>query len=765
MLSSFGQQYSRVAIDMRTTSFQELQAIGIPIEGVVQKQTLFITELSEHQIEALKNKQIPFTILIEDVQQFYQQRNQNEQIKNVKGPSCYAAQYYQTPVHFHTGSMGGFLTYQEILNELDSMKTLYPHLISTKQPIGTFVTHNNNQIYYVKISDNPHVSEAEPKILYIALMHAREAMGMQQMIYFMWYLLENYNKNQEIKFLVDNLELYFVPCANPDGYIYNQYTDPAGGGMWRKNRRNNGDGSYGVDLNRNFGFMWGYDDNGSSPIPGMETYRGPAAFSEPETQAIKFLCETIQPMFILDYHTYSDVLLYPWGYINEKTPDSTLYDLYASKLTEENYFPYGNPFGLIGYNANGGSMDWYYGEQTTKNKIINWVPELGSIDDGFWPAIYNFEYLAKQCMSMNLNVARFALHTAQLKDLTTDWFTNTSTHFLYSLTRLGMMNNQSFTVSIQPISSNIISVGQPKQYVLNQFQTVYDSISITLDPSILNGDTITFVVQLYNGQVTINDTIRKIYGSPVTVFYSDGSNLNGWSGNWFVTTSSFHSPPSSITDSPFGNYMNNTTRTITSDAINLSNAVAARLTFWCKWDIEPVYDYVQLSISTDNGQTWSPLCGKYTKPGKSYQDHLNPIYDGTQSQWVQEYINLNNWISQTVRFRFKLQSDGWITADGFYFDDFHVEIIPQSIATVNDETTEQTIIYPNPATTSIHIHASAPISLLQVIDLHGQKIMEKLPQQNAVELNVHDIPTGVYLLVIHFSHQTLFKRFIKLPHE
>jgi murein tripeptide amidase MpaA len=67
----------------------------------------------------------------------------------------------------------------------------------------------------------------------------------------MWYLLENYGTNDEVTYLVNNHQLYFVPCINPDGYVYNQTTNPNGGGMWRKNRRNNGGGVYGVDLNQN----------------------------------------------------------------------------------------------------------------------------------------------------------------------------------------------------------------------------------------------------------------------------------------------------------------------------------------------------------------------------------------------------------------------------------------------------------------------------------------------------------------------------------
>ncbi len=94
-------------------------------------------------------------------------------------------------------------------------------------------------------------------MLYTALTHAREPASVQQLLYFMYYILENYGVDDEITDIVDNTELYFVPCVNPDGYVYNQMESPQGGGMWRKNRRNNGDGSFGVDLNRNFGYKWG----------------------------------------------------------------------------------------------------------------------------------------------------------------------------------------------------------------------------------------------------------------------------------------------------------------------------------------------------------------------------------------------------------------------------------------------------------------------------------------------------------------------------
>ena len=97
---------------------------------------------------------------------------------------------------------------------------------------------------------------------------------------------------------------------------YNRSTNPSGGGMWRKNRRNNGDGTYGVDLNRNFGFAWGYDNLGSSPTPGSETYRGPSAFSEPESQAVRDLALLKNYKTHFNLHSYQNAFLYPWGSVS-----------------------------------------------------------------------------------------------------------------------------------------------------------------------------------------------------------------------------------------------------------------------------------------------------------------------------------------------------------------------------------------------------------------------------------------------------------------
>jgi murein tripeptide amidase MpaA len=118
--------------------------------------------------------------------------------------------------------------------------------------------------------------------------HAREPGGMMALIYFMWWLLENYNTDAEAKALLDSRRITVVPIVNPDGYTFNIQNSPGGGGLWRKNRRRNANNSFGVDLNRNYGTVdfWNSAFGGSSTSPSSDTYRGTDPFSEPETAAL-----------------------------------------------------------------------------------------------------------------------------------------------------------------------------------------------------------------------------------------------------------------------------------------------------------------------------------------------------------------------------------------------------------------------------------------------------------------------------------------------
>jgi len=240
----------------------------------------------------------------------------------------------------------------------------------------------------------------------------------------MWYLLENYSTNPDGKFLVDNTEMFFVPCVNPDGYEYNRTTNPGGGGMWRKNRRNNGS-TYGVDLNRNYGYNWGYDNTGSSPTSSSDTYRGTAAFSEPETQAMRNFCNARQFKTALNAHTYSNLLIYPWGYLPSLyTPDSATFVNWSILMCETSRFLYGTGDQTVQYVVNGDSDDWMYGEQLSKPKILAMTPEAGSSSDGFWPASSRIIDICKTTFNQNLNLAKLVTNFVKVIDQCEHFFFN-----------------------------------------------------------------------------------------------------------------------------------------------------------------------------------------------------------------------------------------------------------------------------------------------------------------------------------------------------
>ncbi|MGY5007824.1 M14 family zinc carboxypeptidase [Streptomyces sp. 900105755] len=174
---------------------------------------------------------------------------------------------------------------------------------------------------------------SKPSVLYVSNQHAREWITPEMTRRLMHYYLDNYSTNQRIKKIVDSTELWFVLSANPDGYDYTFKN--SGTRLWRKNLRDvNGDGVIstgdGVDLNRNFGYKWGYDDEGSSPNPTSETYRGASPESEPETRALDGFEKRIGFTYGINYHSAAELLLYGVGWqVATPTPDDVLYKALA----------------------------------------------------------------------------------------------------------------------------------------------------------------------------------------------------------------------------------------------------------------------------------------------------------------------------------------------------------------------------------------------------------------------------------------------------
>lgn len=219
-------------------------------------------------------------------------------------------------------------------------------------------------IYALRISDNAHrIEPDEPAILVDGCHHAREWIAVEVPLFFADYLVSNYRKIGDVTRLVDHAEVWIVPILNPDGYVYTE-TDR----FWRKTRRNNGDGSFGVDANRNYSIGWG-DDAGSSGVTFSEVYRGPSPFSEPETQAIRDLMEgSFGRTFstALSYHNFSQLVLYPNGYTTDLVDNNSEYARLSDEMvrrinashSDPRHDYIGGPAARTLYTASGTSTDW-----------------------------------------------------------------------------------------------------------------------------------------------------------------------------------------------------------------------------------------------------------------------------------------------------------------------------------------------------------------------------------------------------------------------
>jgi len=755
------QEYARVKVFTHSIpgGLQQLGAAGIAVDhGEVKEGQWFISDLSATEMLLLAERGYSFEVLIPDVATYYVEQNEPGALRDEGGlrEQCVPAPTVPIPQNFALGSMGGFYTWQEMLDILDAMYAAYPDLITAKESIGESL--EGRPIHFVRMSNNPTVDQDKPEVFYNALHHSREPASLSQLILYMWHLLENYGSDAEATYLLDNMELYFVPCINPDGYVYNQTIAPNGGGMWRKNRRDNGDGSFGVDLNRNYAQGWGYDNSGSSPNGNSEVYRGTGPFSEPETQVVRDFCESREFRLTLNYHTFGNLLIYPWGYQPSfYTPDSATFVNYGKLLTRDNGYTYGTADQTVNYVVNGGSDDWMYGEQDSKPKIFAMTPEAGEAGDGFWPPASRITDICLVNVSQNLNMAHLSGVYALASDRSPSVLPLEGGYIPFDLMRLGQEPGD-FMVSLN-VLEGAGSSGSPINFTgMELLEERIDSITFTLAASVQQGDVVRFELVVDNGAFAYRDTLSKTIGTATVLLADDGSSLANWQGTWGLSTTTWFSPTSSITDSPFGNYANNTNSSTTlAQDIDLGDATGASLSFMAKWEIEPGYDYVQVLASGNSGLSWTALCGNYTKSGSGFQATGEPLFDGTQATWVQEEMSLDAFLGGPVRLRFRLISDGFVTGDGFYFDDLKVMTTGGTTTGINDHPDAHfgLQIQPNPANDHTLIRYNLPAGVMSatlvVRNALGAVVREQGVNGNSgsTVLRTADLAAGLYTCVLH----------------
>lgn len=679
-----------------------------------------IAEISEHAQKKLQASGYQFEVLIDDVTKYFVEQSKqffkqaasgNRAAFETSGQSI--RNFIPTPSFFSTnnlppGSMGGFYTLAEMNAEMNGLVAAFPSLVQ-KTSLGLSI--EGRDIWCLKISDNVSTDENnEPEVLYLGLQHAREAITGTSLIFFAQYLVQSYDTNQAVKDLVNNREIYIVPCVNPDGYFYNEDNNPSGGGMQRKNRRNVGSdisGQKGVDLNRNYGVDWA-DCAGASTSCGSsntsnETYWGTSEFSEPETQAIRDLCYARNFVAAFDQHCSGPYYSLPFGrrsYHTMSAPDRNFYTFIPALMGKYNGHRAGDSYATVQYEVAGGAKDWWLlgdiesfpGEPNKKRKIYGMTGEAGG--GGFWAPSNQIIELCKNLCFQNMQLAYAVGSYVDIQDMDDIAITTLNPSLGFKIQRIGL-DNQPVTVSIIPLQ-NIQSVGSP--VTINSLPGYYDSqtgnIPIIIPPSLGNGQKIKFVWKVETGGISIYDTVTKMY-NPVTIFSDNmesgsiGSNWNV-SGGWNYNTAFASSGTRSLTESPGGDYGESDIRIAAyQNAFDLSNATAAYISFWTRHRAENFRDILRIQISTNSTDgmdgTWTNLAGRNTvqESNTTNQGRLggSPALTGIRENWTRELIEIpaSFYTSNNVWFRFEFSSDATSSNDfendlddGFNIDDFKI---------------------------------------------------------------------------------------------
>ncbi|MCB2211893.1 immune inhibitor A [bacterium] len=501
--------------------------------------------------------------------------------------------------------MGGYMTYSEVYAWLDDFCTDNPSLVYGPITIG--YSYEGRPIKVFKISDNPTVDEDETEVFINALIHAREVVTPLTVVTYSEYLIDNYGTNNRVTDLVDNREIWLLPMYNVDGYVRNEQTDPNGGGMHRKNMSP----PDGVDLNRNYSYMWGYDNSGSSPNQYSETYRGPSPASEPETQVVMDFTNAREFAAVLNYHTYSNLIILPWGYTYERPPNYDIYLAYGEYMNQTLGWEVGGP--EIIYPTNGGAEDWQEAgdpnEPTSADyHMWSFTFEIGSWSQGgFWPTYNTGVQLANGQIEPLMKFVEVAENPYVLGD--------------------PVAPEMTIPEEVGPMFTATWTHDDP-----NGNDALYYDFAQLSDPMTTDGAELANSV-VFERDGFLRSTIRE-YAGNYSYYSENGNNIN------HNLTAQFSIPVEA-----------NTT-----------------LTFQAWYEIENNWDYAYVMVSTD-GENFETIPGNITTDYNPNGTNMGNGITGDSNGWVEGIFPLSDYAGQDVWIQLAYITDGGVIDEGIYFDE------------------------------------------------------------------------------------------------
>jgi hypothetical protein len=495
---------------------------------------------------------------------------------------------------------------QDVMDSVAAIATNYPEI--ARLDTLPFTTHEGRILLALKISDNVDSEEDEVELLFTGLHHAREWPTVNIMLFLADTLTSAYGIDPHITSVVDSRQIWVMPCVNPDGYFYSY---DAGHEWWRKNRTYFPQyGTRGVDPNRNYDGacngsplgQWGSNRGQTSRYPDSEIYDGPSPASEAEIQATNYLIEEHDFVFGANYHTHGEMVIWPWSYIQEQIPDDGIIthvgEEMASRITQQDGSGTYDAFQASGpgmYETNGGACDWSYG-YTLYQKGSNLLPFTIETCQSFHPN----ESVLDQVMRENFDGALYLCDVAD------------------------SVRNAMIPYVLPPVAAPLDTVSPPdfdiawtqrnpranaEMYELEErmgFSPVVDSAESGTDLWVMEGFT-TSSARVHDGT------------------YSFYSSLTGSAADTAVAMTTKHPLPVKAGDS---------------------------LTFWYYANIEDLYDYAYVEVSTDR-MGWDIL----------------EFLTGTKG-WDRLAYSLENYIGGSVFFRFRYAKDDMDPGsyEGLYVD-------------------------------------------------------------------------------------------------
>ncbi len=651
MLLSAYQYPAKLKTNDKIKTVHELNKLGISIDNV-DKDGNITVYIDDSDLKAIRK--LGFNpVRIPDEAKNYADKLWNE-TKDSKNP------------------MDEYYTYDEYTQIMQDIANQYPnicHLESAGQSV------QGRELWFMEISDNVNVQEDEPEVKLISTMHGDEPVGFVNLVKLIQLLTSQYGTDPRITNIVDNTEIWINPLMNPDGYVLHQ----------RANANN-------VDLNRTF------------PDIVLDSENSPDG-REPEVQHIMNFAANHTSDLSMNFHTGSVVVNYPWDRIPDLAPDNDLliqlslaYASHNPEMHNSTQFENGITNGYAWYEADGSMQDWNLFfenclEVTTELDYTKWPPasdlpalwtnnkesllsyieeaqigirgivsdpdgnplnatiqiggneqldntdpDVGDYHRLLLPGTYNVTFSATgfvpQTIQIVVNEGNATVQNVTLQPAGVITFNGT------------VLSNFS-----EPINNAVVKLIGTEYPDVNTDANGHFSLENILEDNYqisISADN--FMPYLGNIEISQEHNSQTFYLGPPAFSddFEDGTLAWDLEDDWGTQTENNNT---FLSDSPNGNYSDNESSSATlSEAIDLTNATYAFITFDRKFALETSYDFVYLEASAD-GNSWDTIA----------------TYNG-ESSWHSESYSLDDYVGGNLFFRFRLESDGSVNEDGIFID-------------------------------------------------------------------------------------------------